>query len=120
MMIDFFLDLGFKDITEEKPIHFSECIQDTYDNVYQLSKRYVFNGIGYTIEVLVGNDSYYVTFFVIKLFGTNYYYKYSNDVHNKAFKECFIKTLVEIVNLYCMHIKESLISNINNYGKVSN
>jgi hypothetical protein len=99
-MEDFFLGLGFKDITEEKPIHFSECVQNTYDNIYQLSKRYVFSDVGYIIEVLVGNDSYYTTFFVIKLLGTNYYYKYSNNVHNKAFKEFFKKTLVEIVNLY--------------------
>ena len=117
-MTDFFLGLGFKDITEEKPIHFSECLQDTYDNIYQLSKRYIFNGLGYTIEVLVGNDSHYVTFFVIKLLGTNYYYKYSSSVHNKTFKEIFKKALVEIVNLYCVHIKESLMSVLNNYKNV--
>ena len=38
-MIDF-ENLGYKDITKDRPIHFIECLGEFFENVYPYSKRF--------------------------------------------------------------------------------
>lgn len=106
-MNDFFLKLGFKDITEEKPISFKECFVVTFDTPYIFSKRYVINRIGYNIEVLVGKDNYKV-YYWIRFYALNYYDSYSDIIPTIMFKNCFNMVLSKMTTLYQDKLKDSI------------
>lgn len=113
-MDDFFLKLGFKDITEEKPISFSECFIVSFDHPYILSKRYIINRIGYTIEVIVGKDDY-KTYYYIRLYALNYRDSYIDIVPTKVFKYVFNMVLSKMITSYQDKVKNS----IDIYGETS-
>jgi hypothetical protein len=113
-MDDFFLKLGFKDITEEKPISFSECFIVSFDSSYIFSKRYIINRIGYTIEVLVGKDDY-KTYYCMRLYALNYRDSYSDIVPTYIFEDVFNMVLSKMITLYQDKVKNS----IDIYGETS-
>lgn len=105
-MDDILLQLGFKDITKERPLHFIECLSGTA-NVYHLSKRYAIDKAGFAVEVLVGEKGN-ITYFIIKLIGLNYCQNFTfHDVFRKDFKEYFENVLYKMINSYVMTIRES-------------
>jgi hypothetical protein len=106
-MDDFFLKLGFKDITKEKPISFSECFIVTFDYPYKFSKRYIINRIGYTIVVLVGKDNY-ATYYCIQLYALNYRDSYSDIIPTKVFEDAFNMVLSKMISLYQDKVKNSI------------
>ena len=53
-MIDF-ENLGYKDITKDKPIHFIECLEECFEIIYPYSKRFYKQEGDITIELKVGN-----------------------------------------------------------------
>lgn len=114
-MDDFFLKLGFKDITKEKSISFSECFIVSFDFPYILSKRYIVDRIGYTIEVLVGEDDY-KTYYCIRLYALNYRDSYSAIVPTYIFKDVFNMVLSKMITSYQDKVKNS----IDVYGETSN
>ena len=104
-MDDILLELGFKDITKERPLHFIECLSETA-NVYHLSKRYAIGKAGFAVEVLVGERGN-ITYFIIKLIGMNYCQHSTFDVPREYFKEYFENVLCKMINSYVMKIRES-------------
>ena len=50
-----FENLGYKDITKDKPIHFIECLGEFFDSTYPYSKRFYKQEENITIELKVGN-----------------------------------------------------------------
>jgi hypothetical protein len=105
IMDDFFLKLGFKDITEEEPISFKECFMVTFDSPYIFSKRYIINRIGYTIVVLVGKDNY-ATYYCIQLYALNYRDSYSDIIPTKVFEDAFNMVLSKMISLYQDKVKK--------------
>ena len=61
-MIDF-ESLGYKNITEDKPIRFSECLGEFFESVYPYDKRYYRKDGCIEIELKVGNhyDLYFIS-----------------------------------------------------------
>lgn len=106
-MDDFFLKSGFKDITEEKPISFSECFIASFESPYIFSKRYIIHRIGYTIEVLAGKDNY-TTHYCIRLYALNYRDSYSDAIPTKIFEDAFNMVLLEMINSYLDKVKKSI------------
>ena len=47
--------LGFKDVTDNKPISFSECLGEFFDSIYPYSKRFYKQEAYITTELKVGN-----------------------------------------------------------------
>lgn len=53
-MIDF-ENFGYKDITKDNPIHFSECLRDFFDNSYPYNRRFYKQDENINIILKVGN-----------------------------------------------------------------
>ena len=53
-MIDF-KNLGYKDVTKDKPIRFIECLEEAFDNVYPYNKRFYKKEGIIIIELKVGS-----------------------------------------------------------------
>lgn len=53
-MIDF-ENLGYKDITKDKPISFKECLGEFFESTYPYNKRFHKQEGNITIELKVGN-----------------------------------------------------------------
>ena len=47
--------LGYKDITNNKPIHFIDCLGEFFDSVYPYNKRFYKQEGNMTIELKTGN-----------------------------------------------------------------
>ena len=107
-MKDFFLELGFKDITEKYPIHLDSSLSDTFGNLHLYQKRYTLEGIGFKLEVLWG-ESWYSTYFGVILTGMNYKCSLYDDTHVMDAKDYFKKLLHQMIEVYCSKIKESFI-----------
>lgn len=54
-MIDF-ENLGYKDITKDNPIHFIECLGESFETIYPYSKRFYKQEGNIAIELKVGNN----------------------------------------------------------------
>lgn len=93
-MIDF-ENLGYKDITKDRPIHFIECLDELLVSTYPYSKRFYKKEGNITIELKVGN--YYN---ICSISGTCYYSKGWRKFEISAPKydinEVFTKTLNEV------------------------
>lgn len=90
-MIDF-KNLGFKDITKDKPIRFIECFGVSFDDIYPYNKRFYKQEGNITIELKVGN--WHNAFFIS---GICYYSKgwekFDVCAPKDYIKERFIQTL---------------------------
>ena len=106
-MNNFFFNLGFKDVTEEKPISFNEYFMVSFDFPYIFSKRYILNRIGYNIEVLVGKDDHN-THYHIRLRALNYSDSYSDIIPTNIFKDIFNMVLSKMITLYQDKVKDCI------------
>ena len=59
-MEDFMKFLGFKDITEEKPINYIERLPVTFENVYAVTSRWIRKQNGILTEILIGKEHYQI------------------------------------------------------------
>lgn len=50
-----FENLGYKDITKDKPIRFIECLGEFFESTYPYNKRFYKQEGNITIELKVGN-----------------------------------------------------------------
>lgn len=105
-MIDF-ETLGYKDITEDKPIRFSECLGEFFESVYPYSKRYYRKDGCIEIELKVGNhyDLYFIS-------GICYYPKgwQKFEIINPE------KHIVEYLNKTLIAVKNIIAENLERYG----
>ena len=103
-MIDF-ENLGYKDITRDKPIHFIECLGEFFESTYPYNKRFYKQEGDITIELKVGN--YYNICFIS---GICYYSKGCEKFEVCAPKDYVNKMFIQTLNSVKLKIKE----NINN------
>lgn len=105
-MIDF-ETLGYKDITEDKPIRFSECLGEFFESVYPYDKRYYRKDECIEIELKVGNhyDLYFIS-------GICYYPKgwQKFEIINPE------KYIVEYLNKTLIAVKDIIAENLERYG----
>ena len=110
-MIDF-ENLGYKDITKDKPIHFIECLGEFLESTYPYSKRFYKQEGDITIELKVGNH-----FGLCFISGICYYskgwQKFEVCAPEKYVNEMFIQTL----NVVKLKIKENIVTH---YEKANN
>lgn len=105
-MIDF-ETLGYKNITEDKPIRFSECLGEFFESVYPYDKRYYRKDGCIEIELKVGNhyDLYFIS-------GICYYPK-----GWQKFEIIYPKKyIVEYLNKTLIAIKDIIAENLERYG----
>lgn len=102
-MIDF-KNLGYKDITKDKPIHFIECLGEFFESTYPYSKRFYKQEENITIELKVGN--YHNICFIS---GTCSYSKGLEKFEICAPKEYVNKMFTQILNAVKLKIKENIV-----------
>lgn len=100
-----FENLGYKDITKDKPIHFIECLGEFFESTYPYNKRFYKQEGDITIELKVRN--YYNIYFIS---GICYYSKGWEKFEVCAPKDYVNKMFTQILNSVKLKIKE----NINN------
>lgn len=100
-----FENLGYKDITKDKPIHFIELINEFFETTCPYSKRFYKQEGIITIELKVGNhfDLYFIS-------GICYYSKGCEKFEVCAPKDYIIEIFTQTLNTVKLKIKE----NINN------
>ena len=105
-MIDFEA-LGYKNITEDKPIRFSECLGEFFESVYPYDKRYYKKDGCIEIELKVGN--HYNLYFIS---GICYYPKgwQKFEITNPE------KYIVEYLNKTLIAVKDIIAENLERYG----
>ena len=103
-MIDF-ENLGYKDITKDKPIHFTELIGEFFETTCPYSKRFYKQEGIITIELKVGNH-----FDLCFISGICYYSKGWEKFEVCAPKDYVNKMFIQTLNAVKLKIKE----NINN------
>lgn len=90
-MIDF-KSLGYKDITKDKPIRFSECLGEFFESTYPYNKRFYKKEWPTTIELKVGNCHN-----IVFIAGICYYHKgwekFEVCVHKDYADKMFTQTL---------------------------
>jgi hypothetical protein len=105
-MIDF-ETLGYKNITEDKPIRFSEYLGEFFESVYPYDKRYYRKDGCIEIELKVGNhyDLYFIS-------GICYYPKgwQKFEIINSE------KHIVEYLNKTLIAVKDIIAENLERYG----
>ena len=102
-MIDF-EDLGYTDITKEKPIHFHECLRDFFDSTYPYSNRFYKQDTNITTELMVGNC--HSIWFIA---GTCYYHG-GWEKFEVCAPECYIdKMFTQTLNAVKLKIKEKIV-----------
>ena len=105
-MIDFEA-LGYKDITEDKPIRFLECLGEFFESVYPYDKRYYRKDGCIEIELKVGNnyDLYFIS-------GICYYPKgwQKFEIINPE------KYIVKYLNKTLIAVKDIIAENLERYG----
>ena len=111
-MIDF-EKLGYKDITKDKPIHFIECLGESFGIIYPYSKRFYKQEENIAIELKVGNNQFNLYF----ISGNCYYSKGYEKFQIIAYKDYVIEMFTQTINAVKLKIKESIIKC---YGKTNN
>lgn len=111
-MIDF-ESLGYKDITKNKPIHFIECLGESFETIYPYSKRFYKQEENIAIELKVGNNEFNLCF----ISGICYYSKGWQKFEVHAHKNYVIEMFTQTINAVKLKIKESIIKC---YGKTNN
>ena len=105
-MIDFEA-LGYKNITKDKPIRFSECLGEFFESIYPYNKRYYRKDGCIEIELKVGNhyDLYFIS-------GICYYPKgwQKFEIINPE------KYIVEYLNKTIIAVKDIIAENLERYG----
>lgn len=110
-MIDF-ENLGYKDITKDNPIHFIECLGESFETIYPYGKRFYKQDGNITIELKVGNH-----FGLCFISGICYYSKGWQKFEVYAPKNYVIEMFTQTLNVVKLKIKESIIKC---YGKTNN
>ena len=105
-MIDF-ENLGYKDITKDRPIHFIECLGEFFENVYPYSKRFYKQEGNIAIELKVGNNQFNFCF----ISGICYYSKGYEKFEISAPKDYVNEMFTNILNSVKLKIKENIIKN---------
>lgn len=100
-----FENLGYKDITKDKPIHFIELIDEFFETTCPYSKRFYKQEGIITIELKVGNH-----FDLCFISGICYYSKGWEKFEVCAPKDYVNKMFIQTLNAVKLKIKE----NINN------
>ena len=98
-MIDF-ENLGYKDITKDKPIHFIECLGEFLESTYPYSKRFYKQEGDVTIELKVGNH-----FGLCFISGICYYSKGCEKFEISAPKDYVNEMFINILNTVKQKIK---------------
>ena len=107
-MIDF-ENLGYKDITKDSPIHFIECLGESFEieTIYPYSKRFYKQEGNIVIELKVGNNQF--NFCCIS--GICYYSKGYEKFEICAPKDYVNEMFTNILNSVKLKIKENIIKN---------
>lgn len=100
-----FENLGYKDITKDKPIHFRELIGEFFETTCPYSKRFYKQEGNVTIKLKVGNH-----FDLCFISGICYYTKGWEKFEVCAPKDYVNKMFIQTLNAVKLKIKE----NINN------
>ena len=103
-MIDF-ENLGYKDITKDRPIHFIECLGESFETIYPYSKRFYKKEGNIAIELKVGNNQFNFCF----ISGICYYSKGCEKFEICAPKDYVNEMLTNILNTVKLKIKENII-----------
>ena len=103
-MIDF-ENLGYKDITKDNPIHFIECLDEFFENVYPYSKRFYKQEGNITIELKVGYNQFNFCF----ISGICYYFNGYEKFEICAPKDYVNEMFTNILNVVKLKIKENII-----------
>ena len=102
-MIDF-ENLGYKDITKDKPIHFIELINEFFETTPPYSKRFYKQDGNITIELKVGNH-FDLCFIAGICYYSKGYEKFEVCVPKDYVNEMFTQTL----NAVKLKIKENIV-----------
>ena len=105
-MIDF-ENLGYKDITKDNPIHFIECLGESFETIYPYSKRFYKQEGNIAIELKVGNNQF--NFYFIS--GICYYSKGCQKFEICTPKYYVNEMFIQILNVVKLKIKENIIKN---------
>lgn len=105
-MIDF-ENLGYKDITKDNPIHFIECLGESFETIYPYSKRFYKQEGNIGIELKVGNNQFNFCF----ILGICYYSKGYEKFEISAPKDYVNEMFTNILNTVKLKIKENIIKN---------
>lgn len=102
-MIDF-KNLGYKDITKDKPINFIECLGEFFENTYPYNKRFYKQEGNITIVLKVGNihNLYFIS-------GICYYTKGWEKFEISAPKDYIAKIFTQTINKVKLKIKENIV-----------
>lgn len=99
-MIDF-ENLGYKDITKDNPIHFIECLGESFETIYPYSKRFYKQEGNITIELKVGNNQFNFCF----ISGICYYSKGCEKFEICTPKDYVNEMFTNILNTVKLKIK---------------
>lgn len=99
-MIDF-ENLGYKDITKDSPIHFIECLGESFETIYPYSKRFYKQEGNIAIELKVGNNQFNFCF----ISGICYYSKGCEKFEISAPKDYVNEMFINILNTVKQKIK---------------
>lgn len=103
-----FENLGYKDITKDKPIHFiDDCLGEFFESTYPYSKRFYKQEGNITIELKVGN--WHSLCFISC---TCYYSKGWEKFEISAPKDYVNKMFIQNLNAAKLKIKENIIKEL--------
>ena len=99
-----FENLGYKDITEDRPIHFIECLGEFFDSTYPYSKRFYKKEGIITTELKVGklHSLYFIS-------GTCYYPLGCEKFEICASEDYVNKMFTQTLNAVKLKIKETIV-----------
>ena len=104
-MIDF-ENLGYKDITKDNPIHFIECLGESFETIYPYSKRFYKQEGNIAIELKVGNNQFNFCF----ISGICYYSKGCQKFEICVPKDYVNEMFIQILNTVKLKIKENIVN----------
>ena len=103
MIIIDFENLGYKDITKDKPIHFIELIGEFFETTCPYNKRFYKQEGNVTIELKVGNH-----FDLCFISGICYYSKGWEKFEVCTPKDYVNKIFIQTLNAVKLKIKENI------------
>lgn len=91
-----FKDLGYKDITNISPIHFSEYFGETFETLYPYKQRFYKENDDVTtiLKVYIHNDTVDIAGIC---YHCNKWHKFELHTHSKCVKEEFDKTINAVI-----------------------
>ena len=99
--------LGFEDITDLEPIHFSEQLPVTFDNIYSIQKRFKRIRGDLTTYILIGRNDFnhnILDVIIHSAFG-DCYRNFSDQIH----KEYFTTKIIDIIQFCEQFVKDNYI-----------